>query len=250
MGLTAPPPLVRVSAEGGVSVVTLADADSSNALGEAMVAALSGALTSVGRDPRTRVVLLDAEGETFSCGAPRDLLLKLARGDGHPSDITLPRALLCCPIPVIAALEGHATGGGFALGLSADMVLLSRESRYGFTFMNLGFTPGMGTTRLCEHVLAPALAHELLYTGELRRGADFGRTGVNAVLPREAVRPAALDMARRIAEKPRAAVEALKRTLSLPRRTAFEQALTLESLMHQVTLGAAGAARRIEDNYQ
>jgi polyketide biosynthesis enoyl-CoA hydratase PksI len=69
------------------------------------------------------------------------------------------------------------------------------------------------------------------------------------VLPRAEVRPEALDVARRIAEKPRAALEALKRTLSLHRRTAFETALTLETLMHQVTLGAQGAAQRIEDEY-
>lgn len=247
MGLTVDRPLVRTNVDDGVVVVTLADSSSSNALGEPMVTALSDALDVAGRDPRARVVLLDAEGDTFSCGAPRDLLMKLVRGEGHPFDITLPRALLCCPLPVVAALEGHATGGGFALGLAADIVLLARESRYGFTFMNMGFTPGMGTTRLCEHVLTPAVAHELLYTGELRRGDAFDRTGINAVLPRVGVRPAALDLARRIADKPRAAIEALKRTLSLPRRIAFEQSLTVEAFMHQITFSAA--ARRIEDDY-
>jgi polyketide biosynthesis enoyl-CoA hydratase PksI len=146
-------------------------------------------------------------------------------------------------------MAGHATGGGFALGLAADIVLLGQESRYGFTFMNLGFTPGMGTTTLCEHTLSPAIAHELLYTGELRRGSEFARTGVNHVLPRDQVLPKALDIAARIAAKPRVAVEALKRTLSLPRRQAFERSITSESFMHQITFGAPDAARRIEDDY-
>ncbi|MGE3507758.1 MAG: polyketide synthase [Vicinamibacterales bacterium] len=238
-----------VPEESGVTIVTLSDSRHANALGEAMVDALSEAFTTATSRSETRVILLDAEGETFSAGAPRDLLLKLARREARPADITLPRLLLTCAVPVVAALSGHATGGGFALGLSADLIYLARECRYGFTFMDLGFTPGMGTTRLCEHVLSPALAHELLYTGELRRGAAFERTGVNGVLPRTEVRAAALDVARRIAGKPRDAVEILKRTLSLPRRLAFEQALTLESLMHQITLGGADAPRAIEDGY-
>ena len=55
-----------------------------------------------------------------------------------------------------AAGEPIKIGGGFALGLCADVILLARESRYGCTFMNLGFTPGMGTTSLLEHVLSTA----------------------------------------------------------------------------------------------
>lgn len=241
--------MVRVTIGDGVAQIMLDDAASGHALGEAMVHALRETFARAGADVSVRALVLAADGETFSIGAPRELLLKLTRGEVHPSDILLPRLLLDCPVPVIAAMAGHATGGGFALGLAADLVLIAQESRYGFTFMNLGFTPGMGTTALCEHTLSPAIAHELLYTGELRRGGEFARTGVNRVLPREQVLPAALDIAARIAAKPRLAVEALKRTLSLPRRQAFERSLTHESLMHQITFNAPGAARRIQDDY-
>jgi polyketide biosynthesis enoyl-CoA hydratase PksI len=241
--------VVRVTAGDGVAQIVLDDAATGHALGEAMGHALRDALAKVGADASVHAIVLAADGDTFSAGAPRDLLLKLTRGELHPGDILLPRLLLDCPVPVIAAMAGHAIGGGFALGLAADLVLLGQESRYGFTFMNLGFTPGMGTTALCEHTLSPAIAHELLYTGELRRGAEFTRTGVNRVLPREQVLPVALDIAARIAAKPRQAVELLKRTLSLPRRQAFERSLTHESLMHQITFTAPGAARRIQDDY-
>jgi hypothetical protein len=72
---------------------------------------------------------------------------------------------------------------------------------------------------------------------------------VNYVLPRAEVEARAFDVAGRIADKPRVAVEALKRTLSLPRRRAFDESLTLETLMHQLTLGAEGAAARIRASY-
>lgn len=245
-------PLVTTSIDAsGIATITLDDPSTSNALGETMVHALTEAFGAAGRLPETKVVVLLSVGETFSSGATLDALLKLVRGDGDPSDITLPRALLGCPVPVIAAAEGHAIGGGFALALAADIVLLAGESRYGFSFMNLGFTPGMGTTRLCEHVLSSAIVHELLYTGEMRRGSQFDRfTGINHVLPRTEVRDAAYDVAARIAEKPRMALELLKRTLSLSRRAAFESALTMEAMMHQLTMRTPGIAVRIEAEYQ
>jgi polyketide biosynthesis enoyl-CoA hydratase PksI len=241
--------VVGVIAADGVATLTLDDPPSSNALGEAMVHALTKALALAALDRDVRAVVLGGAGEAFSHGAPPDLLQRLARGEVSPSDILLPKALLDCPVPVISAMSGHATGGGFALGLAADIVLLGDESRYGFTFMNLGFTPGMGTTALCEHVLSPAVAHEMLYTGELRRGRDLARTGVNHVLPKSLVLGRAHDIAARIALKPRVAVEALKRTLSLPRRRAFEGSITTESLMHQLTFGAAGAISGVDGRH-
>lgn len=241
--------MVRLNATDGVAEITLADPATGNALSEAMVHAIGAAFEAAGRDRSTRVIVLTADGDSFSSGAPAALLSALADGRLQPVDIRLPRVLLDCPVPVVAAMDGHAVGGGFALGLAADLVVLAHECRYGFTFMNMGFTPGMGTTAMAEHVLSPAVAHELLYTGELRRGDAFVGTGVNAVRPRGVVRAHAHDLAARIAEKPRAALEILKRTLTLPRRRAFDAALTLESLMHQVTLGAPGAADTIRMTY-
>ena len=241
--------MVRVTVDDGVAEIRMADPATGNALGEAMVHALAKAFAAAGRAADVRVVLLTGEGERFSSGAPASLLTRIADGELRPADILLPRALLECPLPVVAAMTGHAVGGGFALGLAADIVCLARESRYGFTFMNMGFTPGMGTTALCEHVLSPAIAHELLYTGELRRGAKLAGTGINHVLPRAEVAAHAADLAQRIAAQPRAALALLKRTLSLPRRRAFDTSLTLESLMHEVTLAAPGAAERIRNTY-
>jgi polyketide biosynthesis enoyl-CoA hydratase PksI len=174
----------------------------------------------------------------------------LAAGAIAPTDLLLSKALLDVPAPTIAAMEGHALGGGLALGLCADLVLIARESRYGCPFMNLGFTPGMGLTRLLEHVLSPAVAHEMLYSGEPLKGAHFeGRSGFTYILPRAEVRPKALDLARSIAEKPRVSLLALKRVLALPRRLAYESAHTYETLMHQVSFAQPDVGRLIDKNY-
>jgi 4-carboxy-3-alkylbut-2-enoyl-[acp] decarboxylase len=234
----------------GVATVTMGDAPGRNAMSEVFVHELTEALRALAACADARVAVLLGLPDVFSSGASRDVLEAILGGKLAPSDILLPRAVLDVPIPVIAAMEGHAVGGGLALGLCADVILIARESSYGCNFMNLGFTPGMGTTRLLEHVLSPAIAHEMMYTGQFFRGAHFeGRSGFNYILPRVEVRPKAMDLAARIAEKPRAAVEALKRALSMDKRQAFEATRTVEAMMHAITFAGPDVRRLIQDNH-
>jgi polyketide biosynthesis enoyl-CoA hydratase PksI len=233
----------------GVATVTMCDAPGRNAMSEPFVRELSEALRTLAACAEVRVAVLLGLPDVFSSGASSEMLEAILDGKLAPSDIVLPKAVLDVPVPVIAAMEGHAVGGGLALGLCADIVLVARESSYGCNFMNLGFTPGMGITRLLEHVLSPAIAHEMMYTGQFFHGAHFeGRSGFNYILPRAQVRPKAMDLAARIAEKPRTAVEALKRVLSLPKRQAFEATRTVEAMMHAITFAGPDVRRLIEDN--
>jgi enoyl-CoA hydratase/carnithine racemase len=114
--------------------------------------------------------------------------------------------------------------------------------------MNLGFTPGSGITRLLEHVLSPALAHELMYTGEFRRGADFSpRSGVNYVLPGPKSAPKHLSggpHSGKAAGRPGDA-QALA---VLDRRRAFEATRTVETMMHEITFRQDAIRERIEDS--
>jgi polyketide biosynthesis enoyl-CoA hydratase PksI len=237
---------------GGDGIVTLEmhDMTGRNAMSEAFVVDLLDAFKAIAASAEIKVAVLLGLPDVFSAGATREVLQALADGALAPSDLLLGKAFLDLPIPTIAAMEGHAIGGGLALGLCADIVLIARESRYGCPFMNLGFTPGMGLTRLLEHVLSPAVAHEMLYSGEPFKGGHFeGRGGFNYVLPRAEVRARAFDVAQRIAEKPRVALLALKQTLALPKRQAFMSAHAAETLMHQITLAHPGLRRHIEEHY-
>lgn len=237
-------------AADGVATIGMADAASANALSRDMVRALEQAFGTVAQDGSTRCVLLTGLPEIFCSGASRELLEDLAGGRLNPGEILLPRLPLECPVPCIAAMEGHAVGGGLALGVAADIVLMAEESRYALNFMNLGLTPGMGTTRLLEHVLSPAVAHELLYSGEARRGRDFLKAGgINHIVPRAEVLPLARDLASRIADKHRDTLIALKRTLSVRRREAFESARTQEALMHSLCLAQPDTHARIREQF-
>lgn len=233
-----------------VGVLRIADAVGRNALSEPLVHALLARLAEAGQDERIHALVLCGLPDVFCAGASRDMLRSIVTGRIAPTDILLSKAVLDLPIPVVAAMEGHAIGGGLALGVCADVVVMARESRYGASFMNMGFTPGMGITKLLEHVMSPALAAELLFSGEPRKGKDFiGQSGFNYILPKAEVMPKAMSVAARIADKPRTSLALLKRTLSLPRRQAFEATRTVESLMHEISFGQQGAAALIEENY-
>lgn len=233
--------------KSGLAVVRMRAERTKNAMTPRFVSDLLAAVRHAALAPTTKVIVLEGLPEVFSSGASPELLRAFSRGELQPTEISLPRALLDLPVPLVAAMEGHAIGGGLALGLCADIVVIARESRYGATFMDFGFTPGMGTTQLLFHVVSPAVAFEMLLTGEPKKGSSLANAGFNAVLPRAEVVPHCRALAERIADKPRLAIEVLKRTLAMRRRRAFEETYTTETLMHHATFGKEEVLLRIEE---
>src|SRR5262249_27828427 len=124
--------------------------------------------------PELRVLVLLGGDTWFNKGASRESLL--APGGAlalAPAYSTLPRQLLEFPVPVIAAMKGHAVGGGLVGGLWCDAFVLAEESLYGANFMALGFTPGMGATAVVPEVFGAELGREMLYGGALKKGREL-----------------------------------------------------------------------------
>jgi len=241
---------VEVSAEG-LAILRMRDVAGKNAFSQPFVAALVQTLTTLGARVDVKVVVLCGLPDVFSAGGDRSVLLGLAEGRIAPYELLLTRTLLELPQPSIAAIAGAAVGGGLIFGLACDLVFMARESRYGCNFMDLGFTPGMGTTRLLQAAVGPYVAAEMMLGAQYFRGADLATRGaqVNGVLPRVEVEARALDVAGRLCEKPRAALVLLKRALGLPRRLAFEEARTVESMMHEICFADPQTQATIRENY-
>lgn len=234
----------------GIAELWLHDAEDRNTFTEAFIEELVARLAELAADSEARVCVVRGLPEVFSGGGSRGILLELAGGHMAANDIILSKLVLDLPIPTIAAAEGHAVGGGLALALCCDLLILARESRYGCSFMNMGFTPGMGTTRLLPDAVGERLAAEMMLGGQMLKGARFdGCPGVNYVLPRAEVHGKAMELARRIAEKPRFALELLKRQLSVRRRQGFEESRTSEAQMHQLCFSRPETAELIRREY-
>jgi polyketide biosynthesis enoyl-CoA hydratase PksI len=241
---------LQVDADG-CATLRMQDRAGKNAFSQSFVAALVAMLTAIATRSDIKVVVLCGLPDIFSAGGDRSVLLGLAEGRIAPYDLLLTRTLLELPQPSLAAMAGPAVGGGLVFGLACDLVFLARESRYGCNFMDLGFTPGMGTTRLLQAAVGPYLAAEMMMGAQYFRGQELADRGaqVNAIVPRAEVESRALDVAARLCEKPRAALLLLKRSLGLPRRLAFEEARTLESLMHELCFADPATQALIRQNY-
>lgn len=238
------------SDQDGIAVLNMADEAGKNALTPAFVEALVACLNHVKADTDLKVLVMTGLPEVFCSGADLDTLIKLCKRELLPVDIILSKMLLDIPVPVISAMEGHAIGGGLALGLCADMAVLAEESRYGCSFMNMGFTPGMGITKLMEHYMSPALAHEMQYTGKFYQGRDLiGKTNFNYILPKAEVLEKAMELAESLAEKPRKALSVLKRYQSMQRRKLFEETYSIETMMHELTFNEEEILKIIQENY-
>jgi polyketide biosynthesis enoyl-CoA hydratase PksI len=231
----------------GVVQLTLQNRQHKNTFSPELIGGLFHAFGRVREEATARAVVLTGYDSYFCTGGTREGLLALHAGEGRFSDTNLYSLALECEVPVIAAMQGHAVGGGFVFGLFADCVVLSRESVYTANFMKYGFTPGMGATCVLPAKLGIALAQEMLLSARTYRGAELERRGVPfAVLPRAEVLGHALELAQEMAEKPRISLITLKRHLVAKLRGELAGVVAEEVAMHEQTFHRPEVKERIE----
>jgi enoyl-CoA hydratase/carnithine racemase len=152
----------------------------------------------------------------------------LARQDTAARSLAAIRGL---PIPVIAAVNGAAAGGGFALALAADIRLASPTARFNAAFVRIGLSAGdLGTSWHLTRLVGPGRAAEIAYTGRFVEAEEAERIGlVNRLVPAEQLLDEALAMAAQIASNSPGGVRLSKRALQANLDTPFSAALELEN---------------------
>ena len=210
-------------------------------------------IKEVNSNSEVKVVVLTGTEKYFSLGAQRETLLhSISEGKLSSYVPQLVELLTLINVPMIAAIEGHAIGGGLAMGLWCDMVVCAKESLYGVNFMALGFTPGMGSTILLEEAFGKLLAQEMLYTGKLLKGYELKAAGVpfaHTILPRNQVLKHAYDLAFEIAQNPQDALVLLKKNLTAIRMKNYQCYLTNEEEMHKQVFAQQSILNTIKQNY-
>lgn len=246
-GTSMAPVVTLHEVEEGVAQITLMDRENKNMFSEQLVRELIAVFGQVNGNERYRAVVLTGYDTYFALGGTKAGLLSICDGIGSFNATNFYSLALECDIPVISAMQGHGVGGGFAMGLFADFVVLSRESVYTTNFMRYGFTPGMGATYIVPKRLGYSLGHELLLNARNYRGADLEKRGVPfPVLPRKEVLPHAYEIARDLAAKPRLSLVTLKRHLVRDIRRELPDVIERELEMHGITFHHDDVRRRIE----
>lgn len=238
---------VRFEVDGAVAVVTI-DNPPVNALDEATLEALGEAAGRIAGDAGLRAAVLTGEGgKALAAGA--DLKeLKEALGDrdemDHHVGITRPvfSAWWNLEVPVLAAVEGSAAGGGLELALVCDLIVAERSARLGFPEVKLGLIPGAGGTQRLPRRVGAAAALRMLALGKLLDAEAAAEMGLVDVVVDADARAAALELAERLAAGPGVAVRAAKRAVRTTGELPLEDGLDAERELFLATAMTADAA--------
>jgi len=215
------PDVVTVERANGVALVTLNRPEKRNALSLELRARLTEALNTLARDAEVRCLLLTGAGSAFCAGmdtsefggdrAHKERIVELSIG--------LFRALGSFPKPVVAAINGPAVAGGFALALLCEMRLASTDARMGFIENRAGIPPSYAAARAA---MPAALAAELCLTGRLLEADVAESLGVvSEVCVPEDLMPRGRALAEEVAASPPSASIETKRRILIERETCW-----------------------------
>ena len=207
----------RRSEEGGVEILVMKNPPV-NALSTALLEDLRRSVEALAADARVRAVILTGDGQYFSAGAD---LKEMATMDLANAPAVVRRGhelfgtIAGLRVPVIAAINGLALGGGLELALACDLRVAGESAKLGAPEVNYGLMPAYGGTQRLPRLVGVSKAKELIFTGAMISAAEALKIGlVNKTVPAGQELRAARDLAHTIAERAPKAVQAAKRSIS------------------------------------
>ncbi|MGH7962393.1 MAG: enoyl-CoA hydratase-related protein [Candidatus Binatia bacterium] len=205
--------------DGAVGVLTINRPKSLNALNPATLQEIAACLETVRQDRSIRCLLITGVGDrAFVAGADISAMVSMSPIEGKAFSalgLSVTRTLEELPIPVIAAVNGFALGGGTELALACDLIIAADKAKFGQPEINLGVIPGFGgTQRLARRIGLPR-ARELIYSGDTIDAETALRYGlVNKVVPLADLMTEATALAQKLAAKPPVAIQQAKTAIN------------------------------------
>ncbi|MET0902905.1 MAG: enoyl-CoA hydratase family protein [Acidimicrobiales bacterium] len=235
--------------EGGVAEVVM-DNPPVNALTVAGWFELAELLTTLGRDPTVRAVVLRAEGRGFNAGVD---IKEMQATEGFDALIGANRgcfaafaAVYDCPAPVVAAVNGYCLGGGIGLVGNADVIVAADDATFGLPEVDRG---ALGAATHLSRLVPQHKMRAMVYTSATATAQELHHFGsVHAVVPPDELRAAAFEIAEQIAAKSPTVIRAAKESLNgidlwdVKRSYRYEQGFTFE-------LNLAGVADEHRDAF-
>jgi 2-(1,2-epoxy-1,2-dihydrophenyl)acetyl-CoA isomerase len=220
-----------------IAVITLNRPTALNALTVAMGHEFRSAMSEA-REGGARAIILTGAGRAFCAGGDLREMREMAVKDGRPQaffDEPLNlihgciRLIRETPLPVIAAVNGMATGGGCNFALACDLVIAAESAQFNQAFVKVGLTPDCGGTFILPRLIGWKRATELLMTGDMidaKRAEALGM--INRVVADGELMAEALNLASRLASAPTAALASIKSLLEKSATNDYNAQLDLE----------------------
>ena len=223
---------VDYEVKGQIAVMTINREKALNALNSQVLDDLNAVLDSVDTNAVRCLVLTGAGDKSFVAGADIGEMSTLTKAEGEAfgkkgNDVF--RKIEAFPIPVIAAINGFALGGGCEISMSCDIRICSDTAMFGQPEVGLGITPGFGGTQRLARLVGAGMAKQLIYTARNIKADEAFRIGlVNAVYPLEELMPAAKKMAATIAGNAPFAVRACKKAINEGLQVSIDEGAAIE----------------------
>lgn len=223
---------VTYEQDGFVGVVTINRPKALNALNSEVLKEIEATFDAIDLDATRAVVLTGAGDKSFVAGADIGEMSTLTKAEGEAFGKTgndVFRKIETFPIPVIAAVNGFALGGGCEISMSCDIRICSENAIFGQPEVGLGITPGFGGTQRLARIIAPGLAKEIIYSTKNIDAAKAKEVGlVNEVYTQDELLPAAEKLANKIAKNAPIAVRACKKAINEGLDLPMDEAIVVE----------------------
>ena len=223
---------IQYETKGAVGIITISREKALNALNSQVLDELDATLDAVNLEEVRCLILTGAGEKSFVAGADIGEMSTLTKAEGEAfgkkgNDVF--RKLEVFPIPVIAAINGFALGGGCEISMSCDFRICSENAVFGQPEVGLGITPGFGGTQRLARLVGAGMAKQMIYTARNIKAPEALRIGlVNAVYTQEELMPAAEKLAATIAKNAPIAVRNCKKAINDGLEVNMDEAIVVE----------------------
>jgi enoyl-CoA hydratase/carnithine racemase len=228
---------IQIAEAGGILTITLNRPDRLNAFIGHMRRDLAETLEHAGSDRNVRVVIITGAGRAFCAGGDIAFMAELMqRRDSEEFSRILGagrRVILAIrqiTKPVIASINGPASGAGFNLALACDLRIAANTATFSQSFAKVGLHPDWGGTYFLPRLVAPNKACEMFFLGETIDAAEAARLGIiNRVVAPEELESATMQLAERLRAAPPIALAAAKHAVYMSQAADLEEMLRYET---------------------
>ncbi len=235
-----------------ILLVKLCDIKSKNTFSPSFIDGIQKVFQHIKKNSTYKVVVLTGYDRYFACGGTKEMLLDIYEGKSKFTDTRIYDLALECPIPVIAAMQGHGIGAGWSMGMYCDFVVFNEESVYVSNYMHYGFTPGAGATLIFPYRFGIDLGREILFTAKEFKGSDLKDRGISyPVVPQNEVLSYAMDIAKQLSKASREQLIQVKKSFVQELRQKIEGIYQQEVRMHEQTfVGNKRVLKKIQEAFQ
>ena len=223
---------IKYEEKGMIAVITISREKALNALNSQVLDEIEKTFDSVDTNKIRCLILTGAGDKSFVAGADISKMSTASKAEGEAFDKKgndVFRKIETFPIPVIAAINGFALGGGCEIAMSCDIRICSDNAVFGQPEVGLGITPGFGGTQRLPRIVGIGMAKQMIYSGKNIKADEALRIGlVNAVYPQAELMAAAEKLASAIASAAPIAIRNSKKAINDGLQVDMDKAIAIE----------------------